>query len=110
VKQLSYSCGEQDGVEGLWRYSRSIAQVRALIEPEPVLLLPDCERLTIRYAYLPPEGASILEWQEQWLYPEDLPRFIAISLEFEAGSGMARTITIPQGILKLAAESSGGGA
>ena len=105
VRVVTYACESPEGKAGLWRSSQTVEQARAKIEaPIPELLLPGCESLSLRYAYLPAAGSEpfALEWRENW--PDDpgaitkLPRLLEISLVV-AGHPLRRRYAIPPGAL-----------
>lgn len=103
VRIVDYRCETRDGVQGLWRTSWSISEARSeTFLPTPELLLPGCDALSARYAYLPPAGAPPtppFEWHDRWNEPKQLPPLIALSLE---GARMAiqQWLSIPAGMMK----------
>lgn len=104
VRFVSYRCGELQGTSGLWRMSRSIGSIRAESEPpEAELLLPDCETLAVRYAFLPQDTANAtapLEWYPVWSSRERLPRLVEVSLARKAGGSITRVLSVPSGVLE----------
>ncbi len=106
VRVVTYRCGDAEGGQGLLRMSQSIGQARAGIVPAPQVLLPDCETLSLRYAYQSSTAVEPLEWNAQWLYPDELPRLIEVRMHTHAGRSLQRVMSIPIGALKpLAAEA-----
>ena len=105
VRFVTYACERVNGTPGLWRTSQSVGEARARIpQPTPDLVLPDCESMSFRYAYvLPKEAARAgLEWKAQWPdSPGDalkLPRLIEATLRV-SGSQIRRVCAIPSGVL-----------
>ena len=101
VRVVTYACREEDGVPGLWRSSASISQARAKLAPAAELVLPGCERLAVRYGYLPAEESGAIVWREQWRPDptKEPPRLVEVSLE-GAGHRATRVCTVPIGALK----------
>ena len=107
IRFVRYECSVHGDVTGLWRTTQSIGQARArMSEPVPELVLPGCETLSLRYAYLPPDTeaaqtGSILQWMATWPdHPEEtlkLPRVMEITIH-GAGSDVRRRYAIPVGI------------
>lgn len=107
VRVVTYACREKGGVVGLWRTSVLISQARAKIEPAAELVLPGCERLSVRYGYLPVDESGPIAWREQWK-PDPttaLPRLVEVSLE-SAGYRTRRVCPIPIGTLTLFEEAT----
>ena len=108
VRFVTYACESSDGTTGLWRRSQSVGEARAHSEPAQELLLPDCEALSVRYAYAPPDESEPLEWREDWLFSTEmeLPRLIEVTVHLTSGREVSRVIAIPQGSLKQAPQPS----
>lgn len=104
---VAYQCGEAEGQRGLLRTSQSLGEARAGIAPTPQVLLPACEQMRVRYAYASSAGAGLLEWRDQWLFPDEVPRHLKISLRVSPGRQLQRVITIPIGVLKAVTEDAG---
>lgn len=103
VHAVTYACAPVSGVPGLWRTARSLGEARAGSLPQPQRLLPDCETLSMRYAYLPAAASEPLEWKAEWQAPEHtLPRLVEVSIRFASGGSLTRIFAIPAGILKPA--------
>ena len=101
VQAVTYSCGPVDGVPGLWRTTRSVGEARAGRPPQRRRLLPDCEALSVRYAYLPATESDPLEWRAEWKTPElELPRLVEVSIRLASGERLTRVYAIPAGVLK----------
>ena len=105
VRFVTYACERVNGTPGLWRTSQSVGEARArLPQPTPELVLPDCESMSFRYAYVPPKGAARagLEWKAQWPdSPDDalkLPRLIEVTVQV-SGRSVRRVCAIPIGLL-----------
>ena len=100
VRFVTYRCEERDGVRGLWRTSQSLGEARARHAPMPELILPGCERMTLRYAHVPSDATEPLEWRDRWEQPERLlPRLVDVALNLGAGGQLARRLAIPIGSL-----------
>ena len=106
VRLVAYHCEFAEHLQGLWRTSQSVGEARAGLEPVKELVLPGCETLQVRYAYVPAEGTGSVEWRDEWRYPEELPQLIEVTLKLTGGRATRRLIAIPQGSFKLAEESS----
>jgi len=105
VKFVTYACESRDSVAGFWRTSQSLSEARTHSEPVHELLLPDCEALKVRYAYLlPPDVAEAFEWRDQWLFEKELelPRLIEVTVRLASKRTVTRVMAIPQGSLKPA--------
>jgi len=101
VRFVTYACGQHEGQWGLWRTSQSIGEARSRQAPTPQLVLPECETLSLRYAFLPQEESAPLEWQTRWPDPEKaLPRLIILSMHLTSGHQLQRLVMIPSGALK----------
>ena len=99
---VTYTCDQ----EGLRRHSQSISEARAGQEPRVEVLVPRCQMLTLRYAYLTSSGAApaaatseVLEWHNQWTPTDRLPRLIELTGQL-SGTSVRRLFTIPSGVLK----------
>ena len=101
VQMIAYTCSQIGQARGLWRTSRSIAHARARApEPTPELMLPDCEELSVQYAYLPPGSTGALEWHDEWHHQYDaLPQLVEVTLVV-AGHHLRRIFALPTGILE----------
>ena len=98
VAFVTYRCGERLGATGLWRTSQSISQVRARREAAPELLLPDCERLSVRYATPSADAAEPLTWREPWSQAEkSLPRLVEVTVHAPSRGTLTRLFAIPIG-------------
>ena len=108
VRLVSYECAQVGETVGLWRTSQSVSEARAGREPTPELLLPECDALSIRYAYLPvASGQSTgtfepLAWFPEWQSgtTRDLPRLLEASVHLVSGRSSRRILAIPVGVLK----------
>ena len=109
VRIVRYECARVGDTVGLWRTSQSVSEVRAGRGPTPVLLLPDCDALSIRYAYLPasasggPGGSEEpLVWFPDWQDggTRELPKLLEASMHFGSGRARQRILAIPVGVLK----------
>ena len=100
VYLVEYFCGSVGGVDGLWRSSRTPREVQAEVAAQTTRLTPDCNSLTMHYAYLPPTGVEAVEWHATWEFPDDIPRLV--EAEFRAGGRepVRRMLVIPIGVLK----------
>jgi len=106
VRVVTYRCGNTEDAQGVLRMSESVGQLRAGLAPTPQLLLPDCEALSLRYAYQSSTGTTPLEWNARWLYPDELPRFVEVRVQLHSGRTMHHVLGIPIGALKpLTAEA-----
>ena len=107
VRFVTYTCESRDNVAGLWRTSQSVSEARLHSEPVRELLLPDCEALGVRYAYLPTGGAAdVLEWRDEWLFERELPRLVEVTVRRASKRAVTRVMAIPQGSLKQAPSPS----
>ena len=98
VRFVTYRCGEYLGVAGLWRTSQSIGDMRARREAVPEQLLPECERLSVRYAAPSADAAEPMTWREQWSQAEkSLPRLVEVTVHAPAGRTLTRLFAIPIG-------------
>jgi len=102
VRMLSYTCGQREGERGLRRTSQSIGEARSQQAPASQLVLPECETLSLRYAFLPQDESAPLEWDTRWPDPEKegLPRLMAVSIELTSGRRIQQIVMIPSGVLK----------
>lgn len=99
VQLVAYQCTQREGKQGLWRMIRTVSDARAGREPTATLLLPDCEKLSVSYAYLPTEPDAPLEWLSSWEQPGQFPRLLTISLHEASGGDLQRLMAIPSGVL-----------
>ena len=106
VRLVAYRCETAEGLKGLWRTNQSVGEARAALEVVRELVLPGCEALQVRYAYVPAEGTGSVEWHEEWRYPDELPQLIEVTIEQTAGRSTRRLIAVPQGSFKPAEGSS----
>jgi prepilin-type N-terminal cleavage/methylation domain-containing protein len=97
VRFVTYACESPDGAPGLWRTSQSVGEARTHREPAHERLLPDCEALQVRYAYAPVDESAPLEWQPVWLFGEELPRLIEVTVRRTAAEQTTRVMAIPHG-------------
>ena len=101
LRVVTYACTEHEGQSGLWRTSQSIGEARSQQAPTPQLVLPGCEVLSLRYAFLAPGDSTDLEWHDQWPDPEKkLPRLIMISIRLKSGRPLQRLVMISSGVLE----------
>src|SRR3989338_8497054 len=100
VRFVTYACESSDGTTGLWRRSQPVGEARAHSEPAQELLLPDCDALSVRYAYAPLDESAPLEWGQEWLYENELPRLIEVTVRRTTGEPITRLMAIPHGSLK----------
>ena len=107
ARVVAYQCGEAEGRHGLLRRSQSLGEARAGLAPTPQVLLPACEQMSVRYAYASSAGAGPLEWRDQWLFPDEVPRHLEVSLRVSPGRQLQRVVTIPIGVLKPITEDAG---
>jgi type II secretory pathway pseudopilin PulG len=105
VRFVTYTCEQVGDTQGLWRTSQSVGEARATRQPTPELLLPGCEGLSARYAYLPSAGrlstqAESIEWHDEWADSEKaLPRLVEVSIQLGSGGRVTRVFAIPAGAL-----------
>ncbi len=99
LRIVAYECAERGGVQGLWRGSQTASEALAQAEASPVLLLPQCEALTFRYAYQPAAPSEPLVWEGSWGQTDHLPKLIEITL-MRSGRTVSRTVEIPSGVLE----------
>ena len=108
VRLVTYECRQTGGAAGLWRTSQSVSEARAGREPASELVLPECDALSIRYAYLPgadsASGGAVapLAWLPEWQSGTtgDLPRLLEASAHLASGRMIQRVLAIPAGVLK----------
>ena len=108
VRVVSYECAQVGETVGLWRTSQSVSEARAGRDPVPELLLPACDVLSVRYAYLPAssgQGAGTFEplaWFPEWQSgtARDVPRLLEASVHLVSGRLSRRILAIPAGVLK----------
>ncbi len=112
VRFVSYQCSQtqtEEATQGdvwLWRTSQSIAEVLAQHQAQPQRLLPRCEALSFRYAYLPAEETAPLDWHSDWVYAPQLPRFVEVTIELAGATQIRHRLSIPVGSLNTFEESS----
>lgn len=104
VQFVTYGCGRIDGKQGLWRTSQSVMAARKkTVVPLTVLLLPDCEELAVKYAYMPSgqtqNPQEPFDWRSQWVDAKKLPRLIELSLTVSR-QPVRRVLAVPSGILR----------
>jgi len=112
VRVVRYTCEEQNGIQGLWRMSQSIREAwTSPAQPPQSPLLPDCESLTLQYAYLPSEELESVAWEDltwspQWLRDakRKLPRFIEMTIRLKSDREIHRVFVVPVGVLEREAE------
>jgi len=109
VRWVTYSCGPGEDPQGLWRTSRPLGGVRGGLEVSGELLLPGCVDLAIRYAYTAVEGSGTLEWRDEWLFPDEFPQAVEVTVRFESGREIRRVMAIPIGVLKSVQQAEGAG-
>ena len=98
VRAVSYRCDAVDGVTGLWRTSQSVAEARVDHAPSPQLMLPGCERLSLRYALIEAGDAGRLVWSEAAEGSGlTLPGLIELTLELTSGERLTRVCALPAG-------------
>jgi type II secretory pathway pseudopilin PulG len=107
VRYVTYWYGQRDvdgtSTQGLWRTSQSLGEARSPShKPAQELILPECETLSLRYAYAPADETAALEWLDKWLYQNVLPRLIEVTVRMSSGRDVTRVMAIPQGSLKQA--------
>lgn len=102
IELVTYTCDQ----EGFRRHSQSIGEARKAQQPREEVLVPECETLTLRYAYLTPSGpapstvaSDVLEWRDQWTQADELPRLIEMTLACPPRE-LRRLFAIPVGVLK----------
>lgn len=98
VRAVAYRCDAVDGVSGLWRTSQSIAEARMNRDPSPQLLLPGCERLSVRYGRTEGSETERLVWSQ--MSSADtlaLPGLIELTLALGSGERLTRVCAIPAG-------------
>ena len=98
VRLVTYACGDAGGAAGLWRTSRSLGDARAGRPPARDRLLPDCARLSVRYATPSANPEEPMEWKTEWLSAyRSLPRFVEVSLDLASGRRLTHLFAIPIG-------------
>ena len=98
VRFVTYHCGESGGVTGLWRTSQPIGEVRARRDAAPELILPECDRLSLRYAVPSADAAAPMDWREQWTDTEkSLPRLVEVTVHAPSGGTLKRLFAVPAG-------------
>jgi len=104
VRFVQYACGPIDDTQGLWRWSQPVPMARHGAPAAAELVLEGCERLSLRYAYLPaPEGqagSGQLDWRPAWVTADKLPRLIELSVTLN-GETLRRVVVVPAGELKV---------
>lgn len=105
LRMVSYRCGDEDGVPGLWRRSETLAQARLNDTVAPQQLLPGCSTLRLRYGYAAADGT--LEWKDDWLFPDELPQAIEAQLQLGEGRTLRRVLELPSGALKPSEAAAG---
>ena len=109
VRIVTYECTRVGEISGLWRTSQSVGEARAGRDPTPELLLPDCDTLSVRYAYLPEASSGgtagtfePLAWLPEWQGGAtcELPTLLEASAHFGSGRTSQRILAIPAGVLK----------
>ncbi|MBI3312402.1 MAG: hypothetical protein HYZ88_02635 [Candidatus Omnitrophica bacterium] len=96
---------EQDGQTGtLRRSARTIQEAQASLSVPSAPLLPNVERLSIRYGYRSTQGTPHLVWRDVWDDHVKLPNLMEITIAMKTAtslpSQLRRTIMIPSGIMK----------
>ncbi|MBI4341697.1 MAG: prepilin-type N-terminal cleavage/methylation domain-containing protein [Candidatus Omnitrophica bacterium] len=117
IRRVSYWCGQLGEQQGLWRSSWSVAQVWAKRGPDPELLVPECDTLSLAYAYLrsddPSRQSEPLDWRTEWQdSPQALPRLIRMRLAIArtatavrvAPSALETVFLVPAGVLRPPAQ------
>ena len=100
VEYVTYQCGSVGQEAGLWRTSLSVAQARTpSAQPQPQRLLPDCETLSLEYAYRPEDPAALLVWQPLWSDPLQLPQLVRVSVRLTSGESLQRVVVAPGGVV-----------
>ena len=101
IRYVEYACTDRDGVQGLWRFVRTVGQARAQLPPQAELLLPGCDTLSLRYASeAPPEQPGPFLWSPEWEEATtQLPRLIEASMRLSDGRQISRIVTMPAGRL-----------
>ncbi len=100
ARVVAYACGEQQGRLGLWRTTQSLSEARAKRLPTAEFLLPGCDELAVRYAYLPAGSSGALEWEGEWHKTADrLPALVEVSVR-AGGHRSQRTLRVPVGVLE----------
>ena len=107
LRLVAYRCGDVEGVQGLWRTSQSVGDARAGVDAAPELVLVGCTVLTTRYAYTAADGPGTLVWDSAWVYPDELPQTIEVTLESADGRSVQRTMALPIGSLKSLTAAEG---
>ncbi len=97
LRVITYRCGDEDGVAGLWRTSLTLAQARMNEEVKPQRMLEGCTALRLRYGYA---GAEGIEWQDAWRFPDEQPQVIEAQFEFAGRPTLRQVLIIPTGALK----------
>ena len=107
VRFVTYRCAQTDAGGGLWRTAQSIGEARAHWEPTAELMLPGCDRLTLRYGAFPLTASEPIEWRGQWDVPEKgLPRFVEATIGLASGRRIMRLFAIPIGAAAPSASPS----
>ena len=101
VRFVTYVCGQHEGSPGLWRTSQLIGEARLHREARREQLMPDCDTMAVRYAYLPADATAPIEWHTEWRDPETtLPRVVEVSVRLISGEVITRRFAVPAGALK----------
>ncbi len=97
---VRYWCGSDGTQTGLWRQQFSIAAARTRVEPDPALLLPGCETLELRYAYLPTGESKELDWRQSWSGKvNQLPGLVEMRLKTAENEESLHVFSVPAGTL-----------
>lgn len=107
LRLVAYRCDEMEGVQGLWRTSQSVGEARVGVEAAPALLLAGCTGMALRYAYTAADGSGTLAWDGAWVYPDELPQAVEVTLQIGEGRTVQRVMTLPSGSLKSMSEAEG---
>jgi type II secretory pathway component PulJ len=116
VRVVTYTCESINEVPGLWRTEQSIGEARLRAETAPRLLLPECDALSVRFAYLPQaDQPEPFVWTGAWEDAhEKLPRLMAVSISLaskgregaESRRGVTRVLAIPSGVVEKVPEAA----
>ena len=105
---VRYWCGVDGEKSGLWRQVIPLALARARTIVEPVLLLPGCESMTVRYAVLAGSESSVLEWRTSWTSGVDrLPGLVEVRLEIADSEEVVQVFALPSGTLSDSQPAAG---
>jgi hypothetical protein len=100
VRSVAYRCATAERGTQLLRSEQTPREASTGVgDVSESVLLPGCEGLAFRYAFLPEEGGVDLLWQEQWPYLNELPRLIEVTITSARGRALRVVFANPSGSL-----------